>query len=95
MRAFSQLPRAVLVLEVFGILLLILSYLTLHEMLPLPSPFTGKLAATLMIFAGIALMLPAATVMMWRTAKVMAPELFNTRRSRDKPRSGDSHDADH
>ncbi|WP_455817893.1 YbjC family protein [Pseudomonas cerasi] len=95
MRAFSQLPRAVLVLEVFGILLLILSYLQLHEMLPLPSPFTTKFAATLTLFAGIVLMLPAATVMMWRTATFMAPELFNTRRSRDKPKPGDSHDADH
>jgi len=84
MRAFSQLPRPVLVLEVLGMALLILSYLTLHEMLPLPS-----------IFAGIALMLPAATVMMWRTARVMAPDLFNTRSSREKPKPGDSHDADH
>ncbi|HBQ79161.1 MAG TPA: hypothetical protein DD850_07705 [Erwinia persicina] len=95
MRAFSQLPRPVLVLEVLGMVLLILSYLTLHEMLPLPSLFTGKLAATVMIFAGIALMLPAATVMMWRTARVMAPDLFNTRSSREKPKPGDSHDADH
>ncbi|AXU95779.1 hypothetical protein CI789_11365 [Erwinia persicina] len=95
MRAFSQLPRPVLVLEVLGMALLILSYLTLHEMLPLPSLFTGKLAATVMIFAGIALMLPAATVMMWRTARVMAPDLFNTRSSREKPKPGDSHDADH
>lgn len=95
MRAFSQLPRPVLVLEVLGMVLLILSYLTLHEMLPLPSLFTGKLAATVMIFAGIALMLPAATVMMWRTARVMAPDLFNTRSSREKPKPGDSHDANH
>ncbi|MTD26666.1 YbjC family protein [Erwinia sorbitola] len=95
MRAFTHLPRSVLILEVLGILLLILSYLTLHEMLLLPAPFTGKLAATVLIFAGIALMLPAATVMMWRTAKVMAPELFNTRVSRDKSKPGDSHDADH
>lgn len=95
MRALSQLPRPVLLLELLGILLLILSYLQLHEMLPLPSPFSGRFAATLMAIAGIVLMLPAATVMMWRTARVMAPELFNTRLSRDKPKPGDSHDADH
>ena len=95
MRAFSQLPRPVLILEALGILLLLLSYLTLHEVLPLPPLLRGKLAATVMIFAGIALMLPAATVMMWRTAKVMAPELFNTPVSRDKSKPGDSHDADH
>jgi len=95
MRAFSQLPRPILLLEVLGILLLVLSYLTLHEMLPLPAPFSGRLAATVMIFAGIVLMLPAAGVMMWRTARLMAPDLFNTRPSRDKKPPGDNHDADH
>ena len=95
MRAFSQLPRPVLILEVLGILLLVLSYLTLHEMLPLPAPLSGRLAATVTIFAGIALMLPAALVMMWRTARLMAPDLFNTRPSRDKKPPGDNHDADH
>jgi len=94
LRAFTQLPRSVLILEVLGGLMLVLSYLTLHEMLPLPPPFTGKLAATAMIFIAIILMLPAAIVMMWRTGKALAPELFNTRRSRDK-KPGDSHDADH
>lgn len=94
MRAFSRLPPLVLFLEVLGILLMVLSYFTLHEMLPLPAPFTGKTAATLMIFAGIALMLPAAAVMMWRTAKFIAPDLFNTRASRDKTK-GDPRDADH
>lgn len=94
MRAFTQLPRPVLFLEALGGIVLVLALLTLHEVIPLPSPFTGKLAATVMIFAGIILMLPAAAVMMWRTAKAMAPDLFNTHRSRAKTK-GDSHDADH
>lgn len=92
MRAFSRLPKPVLVMEAVGGLLLVLSYFTLHQMLPLPAPFSGPFAATVMIFAGIALMLPAAIVMMWRTAKAMAPELFNAKR--DTP-PGDKHDADH
>lgn len=94
MRAFTQLPRPVLILEALGGIVLLIALLTLHEILPLPSPFTGKLAATVMIFGGIVLMLPAAVVMMWRTAKAMAPDLFNTRRSHTK-KEGDSHDADH
>ena len=91
MRAFSKMPVPVLVLEALGGIMLVLSYLTLHQMLPLPTSFSGPLAATVMIFTGIALMLPAAIVMMWRTAKMMAPELFNLR----KRTPGDKHDRDH
>ncbi|WP_147196545.1 YbjC family protein [Pantoea sp. CCBC3-3-1] len=91
MRAFSKMPVPILVLEASGGIMLVLSYLTLHQMLPLPASFSAPLAATVMLFAGIALMLPAAIVMMWRTAKVMAPELFYLR----KRTPGDKHDADH
>lgn len=94
MREFSRLPRTALVLEAVGIVLLILSYLTLHQMLPLPAIMTGAPAATAMIFTGIALMLPAAMVLMWRTAKALAPDLFNTRK-RDAVKPGEKHDADH
>lgn len=94
MREFGRLPRSVLLLEALGIILLILSYLTLHQMLPLPALFTGARAATIMIFAGIALMLPAAIVLMWRTAKALAPDLFNTQK-RDAIEPGEKHDADH
>lgn len=91
--AFTRMPKTLLVLEGLGGILLVLSYFTLHQMLPLPAPFSGPLAATVMIFTGIALMLPAALVMMWRTAKAMAPELFNVKRDEKSP--GDKHDADH
>lgn len=91
MRAFSKLPVPILVLEGAGGIMLVLSYLTLHQMLPLPASFSGPFAATVMIFMGIALMLPAAIVMMWRTAKAMAPELFNLH----KRTPGDKHDADY
>lgn len=91
MRAFTKMPVPILVLEALGGIMLVLSYLTLHQMLPLPASFSVQFAATVMIFAGIALMLPAAIVMMWRTVKVMAPGLFNLR----KRTPGDKHDADH
>ncbi|ADP12090.1 putative membrane protein [Erwinia sp. Ejp617] len=93
MRAFSQLSRPVLLLEVLGIALLVAAPLALHERLPWP--LSGKPAATALLFAGIALMLPAATVMLWRCAKIIAPALFNARSLRDKPKPGDSHDPDH
>ncbi|CCG86772.1 YbjC family protein [Erwinia piriflorinigrans] len=83
MRAFSQLPRPILLLEILGIVLLVASPLALREML-LFAPLNGKAAATTLLFVGIALILPAAIVMIWRTAKIMAPELFNARSARDK-----------
>ncbi|WP_380181348.1 YbjC family protein [Kalamiella sp. sgz302252] len=94
MRAFtfSGMPKAVLVAEALGGIILLLSYFALHQMLPLPASFSGPAAATILLIVGIALMLPAAAVMMWRTAKAMAPELFNVS---DRHKPGEKHDADH
>ncbi|AUX72239.1 DUF1418 family protein [Erwinia pyrifoliae] len=78
MRAFSQLSRPVLLLEVLGIALLVAAPLALHERLPWP--LSGK---------------PAATVKIWRCAKIIAPALFSARSLRDKPKPGYSHDPDH
>lgn len=83
MRAFSQLPRPILLLEILGIVLLVASPLALRDMLLFAS-LNGKAAARTLLFVGIALILPAAIVMIWRTAKIMAPELFNVRSERDK-----------
>ncbi|KAB8313167.1 DUF1418 family protein [Erwinia endophytica] len=89
MRAFSKMPWPVLALEAFGGITLVLSYFVLHQMLPFTLPFSAPLTAQVMIFTGIILMLPAAIMMMWRTAKALAPNLF-------KPiPPGDKHDADH
>ncbi|WP_437611810.1 YbjC family protein [Erwinia sp. V71] len=96
MRKFGELPKWVLLLEVLGIVLLILAMLSVNQWLTLPASLQGKGAATLMIFAGIALMLPAAITLMWRTAQALAPELFGRPRAKKSPNhSGDSHDADH
>ncbi|MEM6159863.1 YbjC family protein [Erwinia sp. P6884] len=95
MRAFTRLPVPVLIMEALGVIMLVASYLVLHQMLPLPAAFAGPLTATILVFAGIALMLPAAALMMWRTAKALAPELFSMDRPHDKNRPGDNHDADH
>jgi len=89
---FSGMPKAVLVAEALGGIILLLSYFVLHQMLPLPASFSGPGAAAILFITGIILMLPAAAVMMWRTAKAMAPELFNLS---EKHQSGEKHDADH
>ncbi|KOC92800.1 YbjC family protein [Winslowiella iniecta] len=96
MRAFGELPKAVLVMEVLGILLLGLAMVSINQWLSLPDWLNGKAAATIMIFTGIALMLPAAATLMWRTAQALAPQLLGTpKRDKNTTRSGDSHDADH
>lgn len=96
MRSFGQLPKPVLVLEVLGILLLLVAMLSINHWLALPDWLSGKGAATLMIFIGIALMLPAAIALMWRTAQALAPQLLGSPKSDKKNSpSGDSHDADH
>ncbi|MBP2170568.1 hypothetical protein J2125_003760 [Erwinia toletana] len=96
MRAFAQLPKAVLVLEVLGILLLVLAMLSVNQWLTLPDWLSGKAAATLMFFAGVLLMLPAAVTLMWRTAQALAPQLLGSGRHQNKTtKTGDSDDADH
>lgn len=96
MRKFGELPKWVLILEVLGIIMLVLVMLSVNQWLSLPVPLQGKGAATLMIFAGIALMLPAAITLMWRTAQALAPELFGRPRTKkSSTHHGDSHDADH
>ena len=96
MRAFGELPKTIMVMEVFGILLLGLAMVSINQWLSLPDWLSGKAAATVMIFTGIALMLPAAATLMWRTAQALAPQLLGTpKRDKNSPRHGDSHDADH
>ncbi|WP_127957996.1 DUF1418 family protein [Serratia microhaemolytica] len=69
MRSLSQLPRLLLWLEALGLLLLMLAYLNSRELIVLPGILATPLAAIVMIFFAIALMLPAATVLVWRTVQ--------------------------
>ncbi|MDN4626454.1 DUF1418 family protein [Erwinia sp. ACCC 02193] len=89
---FSNMPKPVLIAEALGGIILLLSYLALHQVLPLPASFSGAFAATILLIVGLMMMLPAAIVMMWRTAKAMAPELFNLS---EKSSPGEKHDADY
>ncbi len=77
MRNLASLPKPVLVLETLGVLAVIAALLLINDWIAAPDFMAKKPLATLLFFAGVALMLPAAWLMMWRTAKAMAPQLFN------------------
>ncbi|CAO97226.1 YbjC family protein [Erwinia tasmaniensis] len=83
MRAFSQLPRPLLLMEILGIVLLVVSPFALRDMLPF-SPLNGKPTATALLFAAIVLILPVPVVMIWRSAKLLAPKLFHVLSVRNK-----------
>ncbi len=99
MRSLASLPKPVLILEVIGIACLLLAYLSLHGYLALPAPIGTAAAAIVMVFLGIALMIPAAAVMVWAMARSLAPQLTKgplsdarlpTEKTKEKP-----DDADH
>ncbi|HFZ8995183.1 TPA: DUF1418 family protein [Citrobacter freundii] len=96
MRSFGVLPKSVLVLEILGMFLLALALLALNHYLTLPAPLNNPLALLVMLFFGILLMLPAALSLMWRVARLLAPQLLSrptdsfSRSAREKP-----HDPNH
>lgn len=96
MRSPAALPKSVLVVEFIGMVLLTLVWLSLNQYVSLPAPFSSPTAALLMIFAGILLMLPAAVALIWRVAKVVAPQLTQTKNSLSSlPDREKRDDADH
>lgn len=84
MRSLGSLPKPILILEVVGIVFLLLSYLSLHEYVSLPAPIGSASAAIIMVFLGIALMIPAAACMVWAMAQNIAPLLTRSQQSLDK-----------
>ena len=75
MRSFGDLPRAVLVLEGVGMVLLVLSYLSIHNFVRLPGMLGSQQAAVGMIFLGVAPMVPAAAFLVWRVVQGFSPLL--------------------
>jgi len=72
----ARLPKALLIMEALGGLLTLCALLLANRWLPLPANADGKTLATALLIIGILLMLPAAWLMIWRTAQAMAPQLF-------------------
>ncbi|WP_336106037.1 YbjC family protein [Klebsiella pneumoniae] len=66
MRKFAPLPKSILLVEILGMGLLTLAWLSLNQYVQLPAPIASPTAALVMLFAGIVLMIPAALVVMWR-----------------------------
>ncbi|EFE08628.1 DUF1418 family protein [Citrobacter youngae] len=77
MRTMGVLPKSVLMLEMMGMVLLSLALLSLNDYLALPAPLNSPLAWIVMIFLGVLLMLPAAVILMWRIAQMLAPQLMS------------------
>ncbi|KAA5971237.1 MULTISPECIES: DUF1418 family protein [Pantoea] len=77
MQSVARLPRFVVVMEAAGGLLILGALLLINHWLPVPGLAEPKTLATLLFIAGVVLMLPAAWLLMWRTAKAIAPQLFN------------------
>ena len=88
MRSPAALPKSVLVVEFIGMVLLTLAWLSLNQYVSLPAPFSSPTAALLM--------LPAAVALIWRVAKVVAPQLTQTKNSPSSlPDREKRDDADH
>ncbi|WP_312119310.1 DUF1418 family protein [Pantoea vagans] len=77
MQSVARLPRFIVVLEAAGGLLILGALLLINHWLPLPDQANARTLATVLFIAGVVLMLPAAWLLMWRTAKAIAPQLFN------------------
>lgn len=90
MRSLGALPKSVLILETIGMIVLAVAWLSLNQYVTLPAPFASPLAAVVMIFVGIALMLPAAGVLFLDVARAVAPQLMNPGQSRKKENKDDT-----
>lgn len=77
MSNLARLPKPVLLLEAVGVIAVIGALALINDWVAAPAAIGQKTLATVLFFVGIVLMLPAAWLMMWRTAKAMAPQLFN------------------
>ena len=95
MRKFAPLPKSILLVEILGIGLLTLAWLSLNQYVQLPAPIASPTAALVMLFAGIVLMIPAALVVMWRMAQIVAPQLTHSPEPESLSDREKRNDADH
>lgn len=78
MQNVAKVPKALLVMEALGGLLIASALLVVNHWFPgLPGRLATPGLATALFIIGILLMLPAAWLLMWRSAKALAPQLFN------------------
>lgn len=95
MRKFAPLPKSILLVEILGMGLLTLAWLSLNQYVQLPAPIASPTATLVMLFAGIVLMIPAAIVVMWRMAQIVAPQLTHSPKPESLSDREKRNDADH
>ncbi|MCC8374323.1 MULTISPECIES: YbjC family protein [Photorhabdus] len=66
MSSLADMPKQVILLEIVGILCLILSYLTINDIVILTDLLMTPEAHVVMIFIGIGCLVPAAVNIIWR-----------------------------
>ncbi|MCM0838231.1 YbjC family protein [Klebsiella pneumoniae] len=89
------LPKSIMLVEILGMGLLTLAWLSLNQYVQLPAPIASPTAALVMLFAGIVLMIPAAIVVMWRMAQIVAPQLTHSPKPESLSDREKRNDADH
>lgn len=87
--------KSILLVEILGMGLLTLAWLSLNQYVQLPAPIASPTAALVMLFAGIVLMIPAAIVVMWRMAQIVAPQLTHSPEPESLSDREKRNDADH
>jgi hypothetical protein len=96
MRTLNDLPKPIILLELLGMILLGLAWLSINGHVALPAPLNGTVAAVVMVCGGIALMLPAAFMLLWGVAHNVAPLLLKQRPQQPTLSSKEKRDdADH
>lgn len=99
MRALGDMPKSVLVLEALGMLLLVVAYLSIHDYMTLPGWLATPVAAVILIFCGMGLIIPAGVVLISRAARggialMGSPPPPRKKQTRSQ-HEDDKHDADH
>ncbi|MCA6220208.1 YbjC family protein [Photorhabdus antumapuensis] len=66
MSSLADMPKQVILLEIFGIVCLILAYLTINDIVILTDLLMTPEAHVVMIFIGVGCLVPAAVNIIWR-----------------------------
>lgn len=75
--AITKLPRGILYLEGCGGILIIFALISANQTNGWLSISNPRIVAIISLMVGFLLMLPAVIMLSYRTAKVMAPQLFD------------------
>lgn len=66
MRTLSDMPKAVMIIEVIGIILLVTAYLYINQYITSPEWFASYAGQLTLVVFGVICMIPAAIHIVWR-----------------------------